>query len=289
VTRREALGAAALGFAARLAGAKSHLTKARVSAITDEMGRTQSDAVDFAKKHGLQMVELRTVPETKKEFALLTPPELKGFATELEAAKIRVSMLKTSLLKFAWTEDTKRFGRRMDDLGNAITAAQILGTDRIRVFTGARPLSGQSPAGLPAVARTLDEMAAAADRARMRLVIENEPTQNVGTSAELKALLDLLPSKAIGADWDLWNAMSLGENAWPDGYKALPKERILNIQVKAESLGAPERIRWKSILQTLDHDGYAGTLSLATEAAGNAFIEKADDAVGELLHLVGLL
>lgn len=285
MTRRELFAAtAAAGLASRLSAAKPHLTKARVAAITDEIGRTEADAVDFAKKHSLQMVELRTVPETKKEFFLLTAPELKAFATELAAAKIKVSMLKTSLLKFNWHEDEKRFARRMDDLAAAIAAAQILGTDRIRIFTGAR-----GTADLRTIAATIREMTPAAERARIRLVMENEPSQNVGTSAELKSLLDLLPSPAVAANWDPWNAISLGENAWPDGYRTLPKDRLLNIQVKAESFGAPDRIRWKSILQTLDHDGYSGTLSLATEATGSTFIEKADDAVDELLHLVGLL
>lgn len=271
-------------MAGRLTAAKAHIAKARVSAITDELGRTQSDAVDFAKKHGLQMLELRTVPESKKEFAYLPAPDLKGFAAELSAAKIKVSLLKTSLLKFRWSEDDKRFARRADDLASAIAAAQILGTDRIRLFTGAR-----GSAGLPAVAQTLTEFLPAAERARMRLVIENEPTQNVGTTAELKALLDLLPSKTFGANWDPWNAMSLGESAWPEGYKTLPKDRLLNVQVKAESLGAPDKIRWRPVLETLERDGFAGTVSLATEAAGDAFIDKADDAASELLHIVGLL
>ena len=53
------------------AAANPHMTKARISAITDEIGRTQADAIAFAKQHGLQWVELRTVPETKKEFASL--------------------------------------------------------------------------------------------------------------------------------------------------------------------------------------------------------------------------
>jgi sugar phosphate isomerase/epimerase len=286
VTRRNLLRGAAglLTATGPLGAAKARLTKARVSAITDELGRTQSDALDFAKKHGLQLVELRTAPESKKEFAFLSEAELKRYASELAAAKIKVSLLKTSLLKFRWQDDEKRFARRADALASAISAAQLLGTDRIRIFTGAR-----GSMELPAVAKTLEELIPAAERARVRLVIENESTQNVGTSAELKALLDLLPSKVIAANWDPWNAMSLGENAWPDGYKALPKDRILNVQVKAESLGAPDKIRWRPVLEVLERDGFGGTLSLATEATGDAFMDKADDAVSEIMHIVGLL
>jgi hypothetical protein len=102
---------------------KSHLGKASVSAITDEIGRTQADAIDFAHQYGLQWVELRRVPETKKEFALLTDPELKQKASELAANKLKVSLLHSSL----------------PDVQQAVRAANILGADKILVHEGVAP------------------------------------------------------------------------------------------------------------------------------------------------------
>ena len=84
------------------------------------------------------MGELRNVPETKKEFAFLTEPELKRWAAELAANKLKVSFLNTSLLKFrgpAWTRrrcvrkptnsarralaaDQKRWDRRKEDVAS---------------------------------------------------------------------------------------------------------------------------------------------------------------------------
>jgi sugar phosphate isomerase/epimerase len=277
----------------RLHAAKPRWTKARVAVITDESGLTQTDALAFATQHGLQQVELRAVPETKKEFAFLSDPELKRYAAELAARRIKVSLLKTSLLKFPWpgttadAPDQARWDRRKDDLARAINAAQILGTDKIRIFTGARVADPTS--AYPMIAKTIEELIPAAESARIRLLIENEPTQNIGTCAELKSILDLLPAKTIGFNWDPQNALARHEIAWPDGYRLLPKDRLLNVQVKAEGLsGGPGQINWRSLLETLQKDGYAGQISLATEVFDGTF-QKANDAIGDLLHIVGEL
>ena len=119
--RRRFLASAFALMAASRARARGRITRARVSVITDEVGvRLQSEAVDFAKRLNISLVELRNVPETKKEFAQLTEPELRRFAAELAENKIKVSLLKTSLLKAAWpgTEPPTH-----DDLAAAITAA----------------------------------------------------------------------------------------------------------------------------------------------------------------------
>lgn len=298
VTRRELLaGAAALLGARRLGAAKSRLTKSRISAITDEIGRTQSEAIAFAKQHGLQWVELRTVPETKKEFALLSEPELRRFDAELAANKLKVSLLKTSLLKFPWPQlspehqdleaNNKRWARRKEDLTRALMAAQILHVDKIRLFTGARVSNPET--AYATIVQTVEELIPLVENAKVQLLIENEPSQNIGTCAELKAIMDLLPSKWIGFNWDPQNALSLRETPWPDGYRQLPKARMLNVQIKAEGLsGGPDQINWRAAMEALQRDGYQGQISLATEVFDGTF-EKANDSLREVMHLVGEL
>jgi sugar phosphate isomerase/epimerase len=288
LSRRRVFTAVAATLAAnRLQAAKARITKAKLSAVTDEIGKTQLEAIDFAKQHGLEWVDLRIVPETKKEFAALTEPELKRYASELAAAKLKVSFLRTSLLQFNWEADPKRWERRTDDVRKAIAAAQMLGTGRIGLFTGAR---AEHPAStFPKVVQSLEELAPIAENAKIHLAIESDPSQNVATSAELKAILDKLPSKSIGFSWDPWNAMARGEGSWADGYKLLPKERMLSVRVNADGLSSPEKIRWKSVFEVLQKDGYTGNISLATSGTGGAFIEKADDAIREMMHIVGEL
>src|SRR6266498_1614005 len=153
MTRRDLLALGAI--TAPALRAKKHFDKTRLSAITDEIGKTSADAIEFAKQYGLQWIELRSVPETRKEYAFLSEPELKAAAASFTSNGLRVSFLNTGLLKFAWpgTEpvrrrqedaearakreaaDHARFERRMEDLKKALNAAHILGVDKVRVFT----------------------------------------------------------------------------------------------------------------------------------------------------------
>jgi xylose isomerase-like TIM barrel protein len=239
-TRRDppACSAAMLG-GRQLQAAKAHITKSRSN-----------------------------VPESKKEFAFLTEPELKRCAAELAANRLKVSLLKTSLLKFSWETDNPRWDHRKDDLGRAITAAQILGVDKIRVFTGAR--AADPATAYPKIARTMADLTPLAESAGVRLLTENEPSQNIGTCAELKAILDLLPAKSIGFNWDPQNALSLGETAWPG---------------LADS---PDHIDWRALLESMERDGYPGQISVATEVFDGTF-DKANDSVREVMHIVGEL
>jgi sugar phosphate isomerase/epimerase len=297
VNRRSFIaGASGLALARWAAGAKSHITKARIAAITDEIGSTQTDAIAFAKQYGLLWVELRNVPESGKEFATLSDAELKRYASELAVNKLKVSLLKTSLLKFPWPElspeqgsdaNRRRWERRNDDLARAIKAAQIMGADNIRVFTGARVAN--PAAAYPAIVKALSEMAALAEAAKLRLLIENEPSQNIATCAELTAILNLIPSKAVGFDWDPRNALMLRETVWPEGYAQLPKARMWNLQIKAEALaGGPGQLNWRKLMNAMQKDGFTGNVSLATEIFDGTF-DKAGEAMRDVQHFVGEL
>lgn len=292
LSRRDWLGCLTAVFAARgLLAAKARITKSRISAITDEIGRTQTDAIAFAKQFALQWVELRNVPGSKREFAFLSEPELKRYAAELAANKLKVSILKTSLLKFPWPApdaNDKRWDSRKDDLARAIAAAQIFGTDKIVIFTGARVANPAT--AYPAIVNAMEELIPAAENARVRLLIENDPSQNIGTCAELKAIMDLLPSKSIGFNWDPRSALALNEALpWPNGYAHLPRARMWNVQIKSEGLSdGPQQINWRRVMEAMERDGYQGEISLATDTSDGTF-EKANDSLREVMHIVGEL
>jgi sugar phosphate isomerase/epimerase len=298
-TRRQVLAGAAFALAAgKLSAFKSHITKTRLSAITDAVGKTQADAIDFAKHYGLQWVELRNVPETKKEFTYLSEPELKAAAAELASNKLKVSFLDTSLLKFAWPglvpadaakePDQKRWDRRKDDFAAALRAANILGAEKIRIFTGARVAHPET--AYPMVVRTLEELIPDAEKAKVKLLIQNEESQNVGTSAEVKAIMELLPSKTIGFNWDPGDAQFLKESPWPEGYALLPKNRMMNVQFKTQNLlDGPEKLNWRAILEAMQKDNYQGELGLETHVPADTLIDKAHECMKEMMHIVGEL
>ena len=135
-----------------------------------------------------------------------------------------MSFINTSLLKFTWpgteprrsrpeTPDANekrlatekaRFERRADDLQKAIRCAQIMGCDKVRVFTGARVEKPETV--YPQIADVIGEMSKTAEREKVYLLIENEGSQNIATAKELADILKLIPSKWVGMNWDPHNA-----------------------------------------------------------------------------------
>lgn len=286
--------------------AKRRLNRSRISAITDEIGKTADDAITFAKQYGLEWVELRSVPETRKEYSLLPEAEVKATAAALSAHGLRVSFLNTGLLKFPWpgsepvrrrtetaeartrreASDKARFERRMEDLKRTLNAAHILGVDKVRVFTGSR--IANPPSMYPRIADILGEMAFVAERERIHLLVENEESCNVATSAELAEFLRLMPSKWFGMNWDPQNTLGFQEVPYPDGYSLLPKKRILNVQIKAKGVmpSSPQRLDWKGIMQALDRDGYRGEVGLETHIFDGTLIAAAHTSMKEILRIV---
>src|SRR6202163_471024 len=106
MTRREllvgALGAASLS-------AKTKIDRARISAISDEIGKSPQASIDFAKQYDLQFLELRNVPGGK-EYSFLPEDEVKLAAADFARNWMRISFMNSSLLKFGWpgTEPVRR-------------------------------------------------------------------------------------------------------------------------------------------------------------------------------------
>jgi len=306
MTRRELIAAGAL--CATRAWARTHIDKFSISAITDEIGHSTDQSIAFAHGYGLKFVEIRNPAGTRKEYFSLTEPEIKVDAVLFTNEGLKVSFVNTSLLKFAWpgmeparkkpeepaardkrlAAEKARWDRRMEDLGKAIRCAQIMGCDKVRVFTGSRV--AEPAAEFQRIADQLGEMALTAEREKVYLLIENEMSQNVGTAAELAAVLKLIPSKWVGCNWDPHNAYGR-EAAFPDGYNAVPKNRLLNIQIKAKGVmpSSPEKEDWKAIFEALERDGYKHKIGLETHIFDGTLIAAAHTSMDEILHIVGQL
>jgi sugar phosphate isomerase/epimerase len=302
MTRRELL--AGTLAAAALPAKTAKIDRSRISAISDEIGKSPQASIDFAKQYDLQCLELRNVPGGK-EYSFLPEDEVKLAAADFARNGIRISFMNSSLLKFGWpgTEPVRRrpeneqarakrlqteaarFEHRMDDLRTAMRNCHILGVDLLRVFTGSRV---EEPEKLyPRIVDVLGEMALAAEKEKIRLLIENEGSCNIGTSAELTSLLKLIPSKWVGINWDSLNGLALHENPFPDGYQVLPKERIYNVQIKGKTLlDYPEKLDWKVIFQTLQKDGYQGKFGLETHIFGDGQVAASHSSMQEILRIV---
>jgi sugar phosphate isomerase/epimerase len=306
MTRRELIAAA---LTAPALFGKTRIDKTRISAITDEIGLTPQDSLDFAKQYGLRWIELRNVPGSKpaREYAFLSEAEVKEAATSFAANGLKVSFVNTGLLKFGWpgtepvrkkpeseeakakrlASEQKRWDARQDDVKKACVAANILGCDQLRVFAGSRVADPK--AVYQRIADEIGPLAEIAGTYKVHLLIENEASQNIGTSQELADIMPLLPSKWIGFNWDPQNALPLKEIPFPDGYAVLPKKRMLNVQFKGKGIMAnsPERLDWAGIVKALDKDGYAYQIGLETHLFDGTLIAAAHESMETMMRIVG--
>ncbi len=277
----------------------------RFSAISDECANSPAEAIAFAKQYGMRWLELRGVPGNKQSYEALPEPELRAAAKEFAANRVKISFLDASLLKFGLpgteparrrpeTEEARakrlkqegaRFERRVEDLGRAIRAAKILGTDKIRIFTFSRV---EDPAKLmPRLAEILEPMVTLAGKEKVYLLVENEGSCNVATSAELAELMKAVPSKWLGVNWDPLNGTAFKEVPFPDGYRLLPIPRVGNVHIKGRSvLDYPQRMDWKAVFEAFTQDGYRGCFGLETHIFGPQLIERSHASMKEMLRLV---
>ena len=306
MTRRELLAAA---LTAPVLWGKTRIDKTRISAITDEIGLTPQDSLDFAKQYNLRWVELRNVPgsRTAREYAFLPEAEVKEAATSFAANGLKVSFVNTGLLKFAWpgTEpvrrrpemeqvrakrlaaEQKQWDARKDDVHKACVSANILGCDKLRVFAGQRVEDPKTV--YQRIADEIGPLGEIAGSYKVHLLIENEASQNISTSQELADILPMLPSKWIGYNWDPQNALPLKEIPWPNGYAVLPKKRLMNVQFKGKGImeNSPEKLDWAAIVKALDKDGYQGELGLETHLFDGTLIAAAHESMENMLRIVG--
>jgi sugar phosphate isomerase/epimerase len=305
MTRRELLASAMAVAVARgdTASKTSHL-----AVINDEVGLTPQESIAFAKQYGIRWIELRAayIPNQPEYCEMLPESALRDLKKSLSDNGLSVTILDSSLLKCALpgTVAVKRedfyvryfaklgltdemlFRDRLDLLKRAIGAAHILGTPNIRIFGFWRV---EEPSQvLSKTADVISEMSDIAHQGGCRLVLENESSTNVGTSAETAELFRLVRSPGLGLNWDPQNSAALNDAPFPEGYAKLPKNRIVNVHVKAEGLFGPKKpLDWRAIMHTLLKDGYTGKFSLETHRGhGPENVKASHECIEKMIQLI---
>ena len=175
---------------------------------------TTAESIDFAHTYGLKWVEVREIREKKKEVGLAPEVDVKELGAALGrrrpqsvvheylAAQVHlarhgarpraaqryageerksVSLPKRSASIAGWKISAK-----------LSTPPKILGCDKVRVFTGSRTADPQST--YPRVVEVFTPMIEEAAKRKIHLLVENEASQNVATSAELGVLVPMIKS-----------------------------------------------------------------------------------------------
>jgi len=234
--RTFALSACAGSFRGFRTPAASPLRRFKLGVISDEFSQDFEEALKTMKQFGLEWVEIRTVWGAYNTEA--SPSQVQRIKELLSKYQFRVSVVDTALYKcnLPGTEnvvkekDAYPYSQQMDLLDRAIDRAQALGTDKLRVFAFWRVADPQRY--YPRIAEELTKAAEVAEKAKMRLVLEDEGSCNVGSGHELGAMLKLVPAVNLGANWDVGNGYWHGEVSYPVGYGALDKNRIWHMHLK---------------------------------------------------------
>lgn len=269
-----------------------HIPRERISFITDEVARTPAEAMDFARRHGLRWVELRSVPGTKRGYWDLPEAEQVAAVRELKENGLQVSFIDSGLLacpipgttpvRRPGPQEAARFTNRMEDLRKAIGLAQRAQCGKIRCFSFRRVAAPVEV--FPRIAELIAPMAEIAVREGVQLLLENESSCNVNTCAEIEGIMKLLPA-TVGLNWDPGNA-SGQERAFPEGYRRLPVGRIDNVQIKGKSiLGTGDGTDWPALFHALVADGYRGHFGLETHTSDR--VADSHPAMERILRIIG--
>lgn len=262
----------------------------RVAVINDEIGQDFGHAVDVASREfGMQWIELRGM--WNKNILKLDAKEVEEARNILERARMRVTDIASPVFKVDWPgAPLSKFAEKRDTfnadytfkqqdemLDRSFELAKAFNTDRVRIFDFWR-LDDQAPYR----AAIDDKMREAADKAAKKniiLVLENEYACNTATGAEAARLLSVVKSPNFMVNWDPGNAAMRGENAYPDGYNKIPKDRIGHVHCKdiqkkpagdKQEWAAMGRgtIDWTGQFRALKQQGYKFATSLETHWRG---------------------
>jgi L-ribulose-5-phosphate 3-epimerase len=260
----------------------------RISVINDEISQDFEHVCEVASRQfGMGWIELRGM--WNKNVLNLDANEVAETLRILKKYDLRVTDIASPLFKVDWPEapiskfSPKRdqfnadftFDQQSEVLEKSLELAKTFGTDRVRCFDFWR-LDDPKP-HRQAMNEKLRDAAEKAAKKGIVLLLENEPSCNTATGAEAAEVLREVRTPAFMLNWDPGNAASVGEKAYPDGYAALPKDRIGHCHCKdvvkndhgyewaAMGQGI---IDWVGQFKALKSDGYHHAVSLETHWRG---------------------
>lgn len=306
MNRRQILSAALALPGLPLLGKGAKIDRGRLSSITDESAKTPAEGIEFAQKYGLKWLEVRNVPGARKHYEELSEAELRQAAKEFADGGVKVSFFNSGQCKFTLpgtevarsrpespeqktarlAREQRAFDNRIESLRKTIRASQILGCDKIRIFSFLRV--AEPATVMPRINDVIGEMVKVAEKEGVKLLIENEVACNVARCDELAAMVKAIPSKAFGINWDPLNGHHKDEEVMPHGYSLLPIKKVWNVQVKGKSIlkeFPKDYLDWAGIYSTLERDGYTGQVGLECHIFGAEQIQRSHQCIQEMIRI----
>ena len=227
-----------------------------IAAITDEFSPTLSEALPYLQEIGMTGAELRVVDG--KNVLDLTDDELKRTRDAVQAAGLKVVSIASPVLKCILPNAPAVDARFQHDVfaskhtfedqprltEHAIQVAQFFGAPVLRVFSYWRTVDPKRCED--AIVKALSGLAALAEKESIIIGLENEHACNIGTAAETRRILDLVPDPKLMIVWDPANALCAGEEPFLAATLSCRKTassmftpKIATLAMMASRFGAP--------------------------------------------------
>ncbi len=299
LSRRRFVGAAVTTSAAHLFNARAFAaeTKFKIGVISDEISQDFDHACYvIAKDFGLHYVELREL--WGKNLQVISDAQIAEAQKILARYSLQVTDISSPLYKVNWPgapisqygtredmhgADEVSFKHQNEVLDRSIALAKQFNTNKVRCFDFWR-IDDVKPyrAAINETLQQASEHAAAHD---IMLVLENEFACNTATGREAAATLAGIPSRNLALNWDPGNAVMRGElDAFPNGWDALPKDRIHHCHVKNAIKESDGKIGWSPVdkgyidwaaqFRALAKVGYSDAINLETHWKGGGTPEQ---------------
>ena len=293
VSRREflkATGTASLVCAFRPA-AFGAVAAFKVGVISDEISDDFDHACSvIANDFGLHWVELRAM--WGKNLQQSSDAELAKAEEIIRKYGLQVTDIASPLFKVNWpgapvspygstgdlhgATDTE-YNKQSEVLERSIALAKRFKTNKVRCFDFWR-LDDVKPYRA-AINERLGQAAEVAAKQQVLLVLENEFECNTATGREAGATLSGISNSNLALNWDPGNAVMRGElDAYPNGWDAIPKERLHHCHVKnaikdktGKMVWSPVNlgyVDWEAQFRALKAFGYSDGVSLETHWRG---------------------
>ncbi len=290
--------AAAAGASHPLRGWAARLQSPfHISVINDEITQDFDHACSVAANDfGMNWIELRSM--WGKNVTDLNSDQVAEAKKILAKYNLRVTDIASPLFKTDWPGAPKsQYGTKGDTFGAAgatfkkqdevlersIALAKEFGTGKVRCFDFWR-IEDVAPYRA-AIDDKLRETAEKCGKQGILLVLENEFECNTATGREAARLLNTVKTPHLALNWDPGNAVMRGEfDAFPNGWDAIPKNRIHHCHCKNAQKNAQGKIVWAPVdvgyidwtaqFEALKKIGYHDAVSLETHWRGGGTPEK---------------
>ncbi|WMJ23265.1 sugar phosphate isomerase/epimerase family protein [Paludicola sp. MB14-C6] len=241
----------------------------QTAVITDEVSQDFQVAVDFALRHKLDAVEIRSVDE-KNPFEM-NQVDIDKMKAILKGTGLKVCCISAPFFKCD-IDNKQEIEEHIEGLKRCIHIAKELGCSLIRGFTFWN--KGDFEQSISDIVKKFQEPIVLLKQANMLLALEFDPTVYTTNAKRAVMVLKELNSPYVKALWDPGNDIYDEEEEcpYPDGYEMI-KPYLVHMHLKDAKRvnGKPEAMiigkgdfdfvgQFKALL----NDGYQGYVSLET-------------------------